>query len=250
MNLGDVIKSVRTNTKEHSPVILSIAAGMGVLSTAYLAGRASFLACDVIREHEFGRDHDAADPKQRLIERTKLVWKLYIPAAISATTTIACIVGANRIEAKKTIAAQTAFAVSQRVYSEYRDKIIEEYGERKDQSIRDKIAEERVKESPPKDGIILAGSGSVLCHELFTGRYFMSDMETLKRSVNELNAKLLAHDYATFDDFYHMIGLDRTSSSGSLGWKSNRLLELQFSTVLAENGVPCLAFDYNYHETL
>lgn len=248
MNLGDLIKSLRTNTKEHSPVILSIAAGIGVLSTAYLTGRASFLASDVIRNYE--REHlMPVDRKELVIERTKLVWKLYIPAAISATTTITCIVGANRIEAKKTIAAQTAFAVSQRVYSEYRDKVIEEFGERKDQSIRDKIAEERVKDSPPKE-VIVAGSGTVLCCELFTGRYFMSDMEKLRRAQNDINAKMIAHDYATFNDFYYLIDLPQTAVSGQLGWKSSKLLDLQFTTVLSEDGRPCLAFEYNYSETL
>lgn len=249
MNLGTLINSAKLSTKEHFPLILTVGAAIGTVSTAYLAGRASFKASEVIRLHEEVYP-SSNDRKERLIARTKLVWKLYIPTALSATTTIACVVTANRVEVKKTIAAQTAFAVSQRAYSEYRNKVIEEFGERKDQSIRDKVAAEEVKNKPPKDGIILGGSGSVLCCEEFTGRYFNCDMETLKRSVNELNAKLLAHDYATFDDFYYMLGLERTKTSGHLGWRSNRLLELQFSTVLTENGVPCLVFDYNYYDTL
>lgn len=250
MNLTDIGNFVRTGVKENLPLILSIGAGLGTISTAYLAGRASFEACDVIRDHEFGRDHDAADPKQRLMERTKLVWKLYIPTAISAVTTIACVAGSNRVSTNKTIAAQTAFAVSQRVYSEYRDKVIEEYGERKDQSIRDQIAEDRVKATAPDSGLVIAGSGAVLCCELFTGRYFNSDMETLRRAQNDLNKRLLTHDYATFDDFYYDVGLPRTSSSGQIGWKSSKLMEMVFSTVLTEDGRPCLAFEYNYTEPL
>jgi|SRR5580765_366740 Family of unknown function (DUF6353) len=249
MNLGDIGRLLRTNTKEHFPIILSAAAGIGVLATAYLASAASVEAANVIRNYE-EQNPPSDDPKERLIERTKLVWKLYIPAGISAASTITCIIGANRVEAKKTIAAQTAFAVSQRVYSDYRDKVIEEYGERKDQSIRDKIADDRVKSSAPSKDVLISGPGNVLCCELFTGRYFSSDMESLRKAQNELNAKLLAHDYATFDDFYYMVGLSRTSSSGQIGWRSNRLMDLQFSTVLTEDGRPCLAFDYNYTEPL
>lgn len=249
MNLATVSNALKVNAKEHSPVILSAMAAIGTLSTAYLTGSASFAAAKLIEEHE--RVYLASDdPKERLIVRIRVVWKLYIPAAISATTTIACIVGANRIEAKKTIAAQTAFAISQRAFSDYRDKVIEEYGERKDQVIRDKIAEDRVKETAPSKDVILAGTGSVLCCEMYTGRYFQSDMETLRRAQNDLNARLLGHDYATLDDFYYMIGLPRTTTSGQLGWKSTRLMELRFSTVLTEDGRPCLAFDYNYTETL
>lgn len=251
MNLGDIGRLLRTNTKEHFPVILSAAAGIGVLSTIYLTAKASFQAANLIRDYE---DTDPLvmydDAKERLIERTKLVWKLYIPAGISAASTITCVVAANRVETKKTIAAQTAFAVSQRVFSDYRDKVVEEFGEHKDRSIRDKVADERVKNTAPAGDIMISGPGNVLCCEMFTGRYFTSDMETLRKAENELNAKILAHDYASFNDFYYMVGLASTSASSQLGWRSNKLMKLEFSTVLTEDGRPCLAFDYNYTEPL
>jgi cell division protein FtsL len=249
MNLGDIGKLLRRNVKEHSPLILSISAGVGVLSTVYLTNKAAFEAYDIIRDDE---DLNGVNPdfKERLIRRTKLVWKLYIPASISATATVTCIVGANRIGVKKTIAAQAAFAVSERLYSEYRDKIIEEYGAHKDQSIRDQIADEKVKTTAPPGDIMISGPGNVLCCEMFTGRYFTSDMETLRKAENDLNAKILAHDYASFNDFYYMVGLGSTSASSQLGWKSNKLMKLEFSTVLTEDGRPCLAFEYNYTEPL
>lgn len=249
MNLGDVGRLLRRNTKEHFPLILSVAAGVGVFSTVYLTNKAAFEAYDIIRDDE---DLNGVIPdfKERLIRRTKLVWKLYLPAAASATSTIVCIVGANRVEVKKTLAAQTAFAVSERVYSEYRDKVIEEYGKHKDQSIRDQIADDRIKSTAPSQDVLISGPGNVLCCELFTGRYFASDMETLRRAENQLNKRLLTHDYATFNDFYYMIGLSQTTTSGQIGWRSSKLMELQFSTVLTEDGRPCLAFDYNYTEPL
>jgi hypothetical protein len=196
-------------------------------------------------------DEDRIEPifdrKERLKEDGKLIWKLYIPAGVSAVTTIACIVGANRIDAKKTLAAQTAFALTQRLYSDYRDKVVEEIGEHKDRSIRDKLAEDRVKKNPPpSQDILITGPGN----ELYTGRYFTSDMEKLQKSKNELNARLLAHDYATLDDWYYLVGLRGTTYSGELGWKSSKLMELTFSTVLTDDGRPCLAFEYNYMTSL
>lgn len=245
MNLGDVGRLLRRNTKEHFPLILSVAAGLGTLTTAYLVGKASFEAAELIKEYENDNGINP-DKKERLMERTKLVWKLYLPAAASATSTIICIVGANRVEVKKTLAAQTAFAVSERVYSEYRDKVIEEYGERKDQSIRDKIADDRVKATEPSSEVIIAGAGNVLCCEMFTGRYFTSDAETLRKAQNDLNQKMLAHDYASLNDFYYIINLPSTSVSSQIGWKSGKLMNLEFSTALTEDNRPCLTFDYNY----
>jgi hypothetical protein len=48
------------------------------------------------------------------------------------------------------------------------------------------------------------------------------------------------------DEFYECIGLPYTSQSNTYGWDSNKLMELEFSTTLTNDGVPCLAFEYSY----
>lgn len=220
--------------KENSSIILSVAAGVGTLATAYLAARAGYQTAQVLSH---------TDPYEDFQEKTRRVWRLYIPTAISATATIVCVAGVKHVDARKTLAAQTALAVSQRAYEGYRAQVIEDLGDRKDKELLGKVAEKRVGESPPL--AIIAGSGTVLCCELFTGRYFNSDMETLNRALNELNAKLVRHDYATLDDFYYLVHLATTTASGSAGWTASRLVELEFSSIL-HDGRPVLAFDYNY----
>ena len=75
-------------------------------------------------------------------------------------------------------------------------------------------------------------------------------METLKKAQNEVNARLLKHDYAYLSDFYQLIGLGHTSSADNFGWMSDRQMELEFSTTLADESRPCLAFEYNYLKML
>ena len=243
---GTALRHIKAN----SPHIFSVAAGVGTITTAVLVGRASFQAARVIDRIE-AEDGYATDPRERIKIRIKLVWKLYIPPAIATVSTIVCVVGANRMGVKKTIAAQAAFAVTERAYAEYRDKVIEEFGARKDQSIRDKVAADRVKEKPPSEQtVLMSGPGNVLCCELHTGRYFISDMEALRRAQNDINAKILKHDYATLDDLYYILGLKNTSTSGNLGWTSARQLEFEFSTMLTEDNRPCITFEYNYIKPL
>lgn len=243
---GSLLKTIKAN----SPLIFSVAAGVGTLTTAFLVGKASFDAANTIREYE-ENNAPAINPKERLKDRTRLVWKLYIPSTISTVSTIVCIIGAKRMEAQKTIAAHAALAFTERAYSEYRDKVIEEFGVRKDQSIRDKVVAEQVtKNPPPSQDVLVTGPGNVLCCELFTMRYFACDMEKLRRAQNDLNSKLLKHDYATLDDFYYMIGLAPTTASNNIGWTSDKLMELIFSTTLSEDGRPCITFEYNYTKTL
>jgi hypothetical protein len=111
------------------------------------------------------------------------------------------------------------------------------------------MAEDRVTKNPPPE-ILVSGPGNVLCCEMWTGRYFTSDMESLRKAENELNARLLKHDYATLDDFYYLLKLPMTTSSGEAGWKSDKLMGLEFSTVLTPDGRPCLTFEYNYITSL
>jgi hypothetical protein len=245
-NLNAITNTLKTNSKNHSSLIFSVFAGVGTLATAYLSGRASIKAYKAVDEWEelHGIDDDV---RVRIMERVKIGWKYYIPTVLIGAGTVACIAGSHRIGVQKTIAAQTALAVSQEAFSEYRNRVVEHIGDRKDQTIRAQIAEEQIRKNPPpSDDVLMIGSGNVLCCEQYTMRYFSSDMETLRKSVNELNAKLLTHDYQTLNDFYYMIGLKQTSPSGQLGWTSSKLLKLDFSSILTDDGRPCLAFDYNY----
>ena len=238
--------TVLRNIKANSPVILSVAAGIGTITTAFLVGKASFEAAEIIAKHE-EENAPSINLNERLKDRTRLVWKLYIPSAIAVTSTVVCIVGTNRMGAKKIAAVNAVLAVTERAYSDYRDKVVEELGPRKDQSIRDKVVSDRIANTPsPSQDVLVTGPGNILCCELFTMRYFASDMEKLRRAQNDLNARLLKHDYATFDDFYYIIGLSPTTTSGNLGWTSDKLMELVFSTALSDDGRPCITFEYNY----
>lgn len=238
---------IRKGVKENSSLILTVGAGIGVITTAYLTGKASFQAANILdRNHQqYLGDDDRSEPD--LKEKIHLVWKLYIPAGIAGATTIVCVAGVKHIDGRKLLAGQTALAVSQRAYEGYRAQVVEELGEKKDQLFAAKVAEKRMNESPPL--AVIPGSGTIMCCELFTGRYFNSDMDTLNKAVNEINAKLNKHDYATLDDLYYLIGLQTTTMSGEAGWESGRLLELEYSSVLLA-GKPCLAFSYNYVKSL
>lgn len=248
MNFHQLVNTVTGPLKRNATVILSTTAITGVVTTAYLTGKASIQAENKLKAHDFYHP-PIRDRKERIKTRVGLVWKFYIPATASGAVTVGCILGSTRISNKRAAAAQAAFVLTERAYSEYRAKVIDEYGARKDQTIRDSIATDRVKDNPPPN-ILVSGPGNVLCCELHTGRYFTSDMESLRKAQNDLNSRLLGHDSCSLDDFYWLVGLTSTSTSGDLGWNSDKLMELEFSTVLTDDGRPCLAFAYNYVKPL
>jgi hypothetical protein len=79
---------------------------------------------------------------------------------------------------------------------------------------------------------------------MYTGRYFQSSMESLKKAQNDLNYKILNSYYASLTDFYNLIGLSRTTTSDDVGWNSDEMLELRFSTIMSDDQRPCIAIDF------
>jgi len=239
MNVTELIRKTEKLVRDNSQTILTSLGVSGTLSTAYLAARASFRAATILAEDDFERTPNKKDA-------FKLVWKLYIPATTSAVVTIGCIIGGSKMGAKKTAAAYSLLSVTEAAFIEYKEKVVEQIGEKKEKGLRDEIAQARVSDSTPSREVVIVGSGDVLCYEMHTGRYFHSDMETIRQAVNTINAKCIRDNDATVADFYYLLGLPHTSYSSNTGWTSDKLLELSFSTVLSEDNKPCIAFEYNY----
>ena len=235
---SDLLNRTRRMLRVNSPQILSGFAVAGVVTTAYYAVKGSFQAAETIQL--------SAAEDESIQEKAKLVWPHYIPTAVAGTITIGCIVSANSLHGRRAAAAVSAYTITEQAFSEYRAKVREELGNHKEQVLRDDIARNHVESNPASKGVIIAGDGNVLCNELYTGRYFMSNMENLRKAENDINSEIVHGLYATLDSFYDQLGLPHTSTSGELGWDSDRLMELEFSTVLSDDGKPCLAFQYNY----
>jgi hypothetical protein len=245
MGLNQIVSSTKQLAHDNSTQILSAIGVAGTVTTAYLAGRASYFAAYMVNreEEELDRTQDPLTFK----EKTQLVWTLYVPALVSGGATVTAIIMANRISSKRTAAYAAAYSVLETTFVEYQNKVVDEIGKRREQNVKDEIAQDRVKALPPsKEQIIVTSGGKVMCCELHTRRYFMSDMETLRRAQNDINAKIIHELYTSMSEFYDAIGLPHTTHSDNLGWNSDRLMELVFSTVLSEDGTPCIAFDYNY----
>ena len=240
MLLTDLAKRAEKFTIDNSPLILTVVGVTGTITTAYLTGQAAFRAADIIRDYK-----DEAQALTSFKEKVNVTWKEYIPAGAVGIITIVAIISANQIGTRRTAAIAAAYSLSDKAFNEYKEKVVEKLGQRKEESIRDELAQDRVDSNPAASrGIIVAGSGEVLCYEQFTGRYFKSSMDELKAAQNEVNARIISDNYASLSDFYDEMSLPHTSVSDEIGWNSDRLMELEFSTVLSDDGKPCIAIDY------
>lgn len=248
MNPKALIKAAEQVIRSNSPAILAGIGVSGVVVTGYLAARAGFKVGYRVNQD----DHVGINQTKKDV--IKEYWRHYVPPVIAGAVSVGCIIGATRIGNRRTAAITAAYSLSEKAFTEYRDKVTEKMGERKEQQVRDEMAQERVVSNAPGREIILMGGGDVLCYDLQTDRPFLANMETLKKAQNDINFRILSEGYAYLSDFYAMIKvyLPKESAYGyNMGWsKEKGPMELTFSAVLAEETRPCLAFKYNYLDPL
>lgn len=248
INLANLFKEVQTFVTDHSPEILTGLGIGGMITTTVLAVKATPKALTLIKDKQ---EELYPDSTQKLTpaQTIKATWKCYIPAAVTGVTSIACLIGASSVNARRNAALATAYNLSTTALAEYKEKVVETVGEKKEQAIRDKVAEERIKKEPVNNSaIIVSGTGNTRCFDTITKRRFISDIEQIKRIVNELNRRMInGDDYVSLNEFYYELGLtDGCDIGDELGWNVTRgLIEIDFSAQLDTDGVPCIVLDYS-----
>lgn len=241
-NLSKLIKNAKTAISKHSPEILTAIGVVGMVSTTVMAVKATPKALSLLEEMKKEEKKEELTP----VETVKATWKCYVPAAVTGVVSTACLIGASAVNAKRNAALATAYTLTETAFKEYKDKVVETIGEKKEQVVRDKVAKERVEKNPVQNReVIITGKGNVLCYDATNDKYFRSDIEKIRKAVNDINYRLNVEMYMSLNDFYYELGLKPTKLGDDLGWNINDgLIEVNFSSQLTEDGEPCLVMDY------
>lgn len=246
MSVIHLLKKSEKLLTDNSPLILTAIGVTGTITTAYFTGKASFKAADIVRRDHEWRARTSGDNYQPPTRRTdfELLWKLYIPAVATGIGTITCIVMANRIGTRRAAAMASAYAISERAFTEYKEKVVEQLGDKREQKIRDEIQQERVTRDNAVLSPLPAGSRKVWCKDSWSGRYFPGSMEIIKKAQNDTNHDVLNYGYASLTDFYGRLGLEGTKESDNMGWNSDKLMDVTFTTALSDDQEPVLVMDF------
>lgn len=236
------IRNMQTAVKKHSPEILTGIGIAGMITTTVMAVRATPKALILIDDKKEELEADELAPKEII----QAAWVCYIPAAVTGTVSIACLIGASSVNMRRRAALATAYSLSESALKEYQEKVVETIGEKKEQSIRDAVAKDKLEKNPVSSReVIITEKGNTLCYDAVSGRYFKSDIDKLKKAENELNRRMRDEMYISLNDFYYEIGLNGTSIGDELGWNiDNGYIDLSFSSQLADDGTPCLVIEY------
>lgn len=244
LKLNILAKQAKQAIADNSPAILTALGVTGTLTVAYLTGKATFKAAEILKEETARREADG-DPELDTWDKVDLVWKEYIPAAGIAAMTVASIIGANHISTRRVAAFASAYSFAEKGFAQYKDKVLEKVGDKKEGEIRDEVARQQLKDHPLRSTpIVVTGKGEHLCFDSHSGRYFQGDIEKVRSAVNDINFMVLHDDNASLSDYWHLIGLDSTRGSDDLGWTTDKKLECHYTSELTQEGTPCLVITF------
>jgi hypothetical protein len=244
MKLSILAKQAKKAVADNSPALLTALGVTGSLTAMYLTGKASFKAAEILAKETAQREVDG-DPEMDNWDKADLVWREYIPAAGIAALTVASIIGANHISTKRVAAFASAYSMAEKGFSQYKDKVLEKVGPKKESEIVDEVAKQQLQDHPlKKSPIIITGKGDHLCFDAHSGRFFQSDIEKVRSAVNDINFQVLNQDSASLSDYWSLIGLDSTDGSDDLGWTTDKKLEAHYTSDLTKEGTPCLVVTF------
>lgn len=251
-NITQIAKRTERLITDNAPALLTAIGVTGTVTTAYLTGKATFKAAKIIDDEQTMLNVKRAAGEQQhdltTGEKAKLVWKEYLPPAGAGALTVGCIIGANYVGTRRTAAIAAALTLSEKAAGEYKEKVLEKFGQNKEREVRDGVAADRVRRDfEGKQVVLVEGTGKVWCHDAYSGRPFQSTVEEIRKAVNEINRQIERRNEgsATVSDFYDKIGLSHTSISDEFGWNSDDMLELSWTTVPLGDGLPA-AHSYDF----
>lgn len=205
--------------------IFTIGACAGVVLTALAASYGGLKVHEVLQSGE--KDKKAV---------FKASAKYYIPAIISASATIACIITAQKLNKAEIASIISASGLSAGLIVKYREAVKAKYGEEGLAEVQELIAEEStpVILYSPNDTLLAKGLPSygelITFFDEFTGKWFESTIPAVLQAEYHLNRMYAMNpDGVSVSDWLSYLGLnDDISDSGSICWDKTECSKLSW----------------------
>ena len=238
--------------KKHSPEIFIAVGVIGTVASAVMACKATTKLNDILEEskeqidaiHEAPQKEELKDRYDEDMMRKDLalvyfqtgvkVAKLYAPAVILGTLSITGIVASNNILRKRNVALAAAYATVDKGFKEYRERVVERYGEQVDyelthniktKEITETVVDEKGKEKQVKKTVEVADpnvTNDYIKYFTRSNPYWDDTPDYvelfLRSQQNYANDRLKVDKVLTLNDVYDSLGFQKTKAGMVVGW--------------------------------
>jgi len=234
--------------KKHSPDILFGLGITGMVGSTILASKASINLKQVrednglsameerIRLSALNMDKESVEYKQAIgknyMSNTFKYVKMYGPAVSLGVASITMLVVGHQKSKQRVASAMAAFTLVDRAYGQYRDRVVDKYGEEVDNDLRFGKAENRSYSTVDEDGKKKKVKNRVWTLDDESSEYarFFDEYSVRWRSESGLNLYFLKTQQAYYNDLlitrghvflnevYDGLGIPRTKAGAIVGW--------------------------------
>lgn len=266
MKKNELMKSVNLTfnkigfqIKKKSPEILIVAGVAGVVVSAVMACQATIKAQEVAEEtkntlddiHEAeaagvtkaGKTYTQDDTRRDLVgvyvNSGKAYARIYAPSVLVGLASITAIVTSHNIMRKRNIAITAAYTTLDKSYKEYRNRVMERFGEQIEKEIRYNIkagevektvTDEKGKTKKVKEVVNMPASANwdpskyspyARCFDE-THKQWSRDIEMgryyLKARQSQATDMLRSRGHLFLNEVYDMLDFPRTKAGAAVGW--------------------------------
>lgn len=259
-------------TKKYSPEILIVAGVVGTIVSTVMACKATTKVSAVMDDAknqvddvhkaleipELKDKYSEEDGKKDLAiiyAKTGLeLAKLYGPAVVIGVASIGCILTSHNIIRKRNMALAAAYATVDKGFKEYRNRVIERFGEELDKelkyNIKAKEIEERIVDENGNETVVtktvdVADPQYSVYARCFdeTCRGWEKDAEMnlyfLRQVEDWATRKLKKYGHLTLNEVYEKIGFKKTRAGAEVGWVYDEV------NPIGDNRVDFFIYDLN-----
>ena len=201
--------------KRNMPTILSIGAAVGVVVSNILTNKASIKATLKVDEVEKKKHRELT-----FIEEVKVVAPIYAPSIVVGAATIGCIFGSNFLNKKQLAALAGAMSILQANFKRYREEVVREVGEEKEEEIWKAVKEPATRTISEQESKFVDTTGLIFFIDSLTDEGFYTDKSTVESAILKLNRKLALspNQTVTLNQFRKDLELHPTNFGNIVGW--------------------------------
>ena len=252
----NMYNGVKGKVEKHSPEILMGVGVVGVVTGTVMACRATLKLNDILEEAQETRDkikevasnpnyedkYTEEDAKKDLavnyIQTGVKVAKLYAPAVAVGVAGVGCVLASHDIMKKRNVALSAAYLTVDKSFKEYKQRVVDRFGEEVEKEIRYGIkAEEIVETVTDEEGneTTVTETVKTMNPTLYSdyARFFdeaspcwQNDPEYnlmfLRAQQQYANDLLRAKGRLFLNDVYEMLGLEKSKAGQIVGWVYDR----------------------------
>jgi hypothetical protein len=246
------VNKIGFKLKKHSPEILAVAGVVGTVVSAVMACKATTKASDILEKakedidaihkcadnEKFAEEYTPEDVKKDLtivyIQTGVKLAKLYAPAVVLGALSLSSILASNNILRKRNVALAAAYATVDKGFKQYRNRVVERFGEEVDRELRHGIKAKKIekivvdedgKEKKVKETVNVVERDSLSDYTFFfdeSNPYWEDDGNYnrmfLLAQQQYANDKLRANGYLFLNDVLDDLGIPRTKAGQIVGW--------------------------------